>query len=418
MSLYGVMRTGVSGMNAQTNRLSVVADNVANVNTTGYKSSSCEFSSLLLSDNNANYECGSVLTAVRHHVSEQGNFSGTTSLTDLAINGTGFFIVADPSGSPFLTRAGSFVANDQGALTNAAGFTLLGFPLSAGEPQPIINSFSNLLPVNLENLPLIATASTKGNFETNLPAGAVAVDPASLPSLNGANASFTAKSSLIAYNSLGGEVKLDLYLSKTAPNSWEVAVFDGRDAAQSGGFPYATGPLATQALTFTDDGKLTPDADAAISFTIPGGADFTLDLGGTTQLAADYMVRSASVDGMPAGEPQSLEIARDGRVYGIYDHGTRVALYQIPLARVTSPDLLMPLAGNVYAPSTESGDVDIGFPQSAGLGSILSERLEQSTVDLAGELTEMIDAQRSYTANSKVFQTGSELMDVLVNLKR
>lgn len=413
-----MMRTGVSGMNAQTNRLSVVADNVANVNTTGYKSSSCEFSSLLLSDNDMNYECGSVLTTVRHHADAQGNLAGTSSLTDLAIEGEGFFIVSDPAGTSFLTRAGSFVPDSDGKLVNAAGFTLLGFPLSAGEPDPIINSTSNLVPIDLNDLPLLASPSTEGSFAANLPAGAETADPAKLPSLNGGDASFTAKSSIITYDSLGAEVKLDIYFTKTGDNSWEATVFDGRDAASGGGFPYASGPLTTQNLTFESDGQLTAGGADTMSFTIPGGADFTLDLGGTTQLAADYAVRAATADGMPAGDPASFDITRDGLIYGVYDDGTRVPLYQIPVAKVVSPDLLTPLAGNVYAPSAESGDMEIGFPQSAGFGSIRSNTLEQSTVDLAGELTEMIDAQRSYTANSKVFQTGSELMDVLVNLKR
>ena len=122
MSLYGVMRTGVSGMNAQANRLSTVAENVANVNTTGYKSSSCEFSSLLLSTCAGSYESGSVLTDVRTHIGTQGSLINTASVTDLAISGDGFFIVADEDGTPYLTRAGSFVSDGDGALVNAAGF--------------------------------------------------------------------------------------------------------------------------------------------------------------------------------------------------------------------------------------------------------------------------------------------------------
>lgn len=418
MSLYGVMRTGVSGMNAQTNRLSAVADNVANVNTTGYKSSSCEFSSLLLSNNDMNYECGSVLTKVRLHADTQGSLSGTSSLTDLAIDGQGFFIVSDAGGQSFLTRAGSFVPDSEGQLVNAAGFTLLGFPLSLGEPSPIINSTSNLVPIDLNNLPFVASPSTTGSFTANLPANSEVVESSKLPSINGAETSFSAKSSLITYDSLGGEVKLDIYFTKTGENSWEVTAFDGRDADSGGSFPYESGPLSTLSLTFGNDGQLTSGGSDTLSFTIPGGSEFTLDLAGTSQLVGDYSVRKATTNGMPAGDPDSVEITRDGLIYGVYGDGTRVPLYQIPLAKVTSPNLLTPLAGNVFAPSAGSGNIEIGFAQSTGVGAIRSQMLEQSTVDLAGELTEMIDAQRSYTANSKVFQTGSELMDVLVNLKR
>jgi flagellar hook protein FlgE len=116
MSLYGVMRTGGSGMNAQSNKLSTVADNIANVNTTGYKRASTEFSSLVLQSGTGNYNSGSVETHVRYAISDPGTLNFTTSATDLAIQGNGFFVVNDARGTPFLTRAGSFVPDGQGNL--------------------------------------------------------------------------------------------------------------------------------------------------------------------------------------------------------------------------------------------------------------------------------------------------------------
>lgn len=418
MSLYGVMRTGVSGMNAQANRLSMVADNVANVNTTGYKGSSCEFSSLLLSNWDAAYEPGAVLTNVRHNINAQGGLVGTSSVSDLAISGNGFFMVANPAGTPYLTRAGSFIPNGDGTLVNAAGFSLLGYKLNPDQPAVTLNGFNNLVPVSLGGPSLSATPSTLGSIKANLPSTATDVPVADLPSFNGTTSTYTDKSSLIVYDNLGGQVKLDIYFAKTGTGNWEMSVFDSRDAATTGDFPYASGPLSTQSVVFGADGKLDPAQPSAFTFTIPGGADFTLDISGTTQFATGYTVLAASVNGTPAGEPKDVEIARDGYVYAIYDGGTRIPVYHIPLAHVTSPDLLTPLAGNVFQASSETGGVTVGFAQSGGLGDIMSKTLEQSTVDLATELTTMIDAQRGYTANSKVFQTGSELMDVLVNLKR
>ncbi len=418
MSLYGVMRTGASGMNAQTTRLSTVADNVANVNTTGYKAASCEFSSLLLSTADINYECGSVLSKVRHQVSAQGGLTGTTSLTDLAISGQGFFVVSDAAGTPFMTRAGSFVPDGAGDLVNAAGFKLLGYRIDPYEPEIVVNGLTNLQPVNMASLALSATASTEGRLKTNLPSAATAVGAGDLPSLNLAGSKFTAKSSLIAYDNLGAEVKLDVYYAKTTTGTWEVTVYDGRTAAAGGSFPYSSPALATDTLSFGADGKLDPAETGKIALTVPGGKPFTLDVTGTTQLAADYTVVSAAANGTPAGRPDKIEIARDGYVYALYDSGARIPVYRIPMGRVTSPDRLTPLPGNVFTASADSGAVEIGFPRAGGLGDVISSALEQSTVDLAGELTTMIDAQRSYTANSKVFQTGSELMDVLVNLKR
>ncbi len=113
-----------------------------------------------------------------------------------------------------------------------------------------------------------------------------------------------------------------------------------------------------------------------------------------------------------------MDIADDGTVYAVFENGARRATYRIPLATVPSVDQLTPQSGNVYSVSDRSGDVIVGFPESGSFGSIRSGALEQSNVDLATELTAMIESQRSYTANSKVFQTGSEILDVLVNLKR
>ncbi len=405
-------------MNAQANRLSTVADNVANVNTTGYKSSSCEFSTLLLSDSDIGYECGSVLTNVRHHVSTQGGLTSTSSFTDLAISGNGFFLVADRDGTPFLTRAGSFVPDGDGELVNAAGFTLLGYRNGPGDTGVIVNGFANLTPVNISNMALTATPSTQGSLRANLPSQAAELPIGDLPSANSASSQYTAKSSLIVYDSLGAEVRLDIFYSKVGESSWEVAVFDGRTADAGGSFPYSTGPLVTETLNFDTDGKFAAGQPSQLTFQVPGGSELTLDLGGTTQLATNYSILSASSNGSPAGRPEKMEFAKDGYAYAVYKSGNRIPVYRIPLGQVASPEGLNPLPGNVYSASNDSGAVSIGFSRSDGLGELISSALEQSTVDLAGELTTMIDAQRSYTANSKVFQTGSELMDVLVNLKR
>jgi len=419
MSLYGLMRTSVSGMGAQAQRLATVADNVANANTTGYKSVSCEFSSLLLATCPGSYDSGSVLTDVRNHVSMQGSLLNTSSVTDLAISGQGFFVVSDADGTPFLTRSGSFVGNGDGQLYNAAGFTLLGYRLDPDLPDITVNGYTGLEPINLNNISLAASPSTAGSFAANLPADALPVAAADLPSLNAASAQYSAKASLVTYDNLGGEVIVDLYFSKISDNQWEATVYNKADAAAGTGFPYSSGPLAVTALSFDPaNGNLLDASASAIDIPIPGGSTLSLDLADASQLAADYTVLSASINGNAPSATDAIEIARDGTVYATYSNGARSPVYRIPLAHVTSPDMLMPLPGNVYTATADSGDVQIGFAETGSLGKIISSTLEQSTVDLATELTSMIDAQRSYTANSKVFQTGSELMDVLVNLKR
>jgi flagellar hook protein FlgE len=197
-----------------------------------------------------------------------------------------------------------------------------------------------------------------------------------------------------------------------------VAVFDHAAEAAGGGFPYTSGPLATAALSFNASGQFATGSPTSVSFTVPGGAPFTLDMSQSSQLATDYTVLNAAVNGNAPSAVDHVEIADDGTVFAVFGNGERIAAYRIPLANVPSPDNLQPMAGNVYALSSNSGDMQIGFAGSNGFGTMVSGALEQSTVDLASELTTMIESERNYTANSKVFQTGAELMDVLVNLKR
>jgi flagellar hook protein FlgE len=419
MSLYGMMRTGVSGMNAQANRLSTVADNIANSSTTGYKRATTEFASLVLPSTNGNYASGGVTTSIRNSISQQGDLKFTTSGSDLAINGAGFFVVQGPGGAPVLTRAGSFVPDGEGRLVNAAGYQLLGYSFANGVPSAAANGFGGLEPVTIAQNELIATPTTTGVFTANLPAGADIVPAANLPSANAATATYSAKSSLITYDNLGGEVLLDVYFTKTGTNTWEVAVYNQANAAPDTSFPYTAPALATQTLSFSaTDGKLTGVSATDITIPIPGGLSLDLDLAKTTQLAETYTLLDAKVNGNAPSAIDGMEISQDGTVFANYQNGSSRALYRIPIANVASPDQLQIMPGNVFAESPESGAVQIGFANEAGRGSVMSGALENSNVDIAEELTSMIESQRNYTANSKVFQTGADLMDVLVNLKR
>ncbi len=416
MSLYGMMRTGVSGMAAQANRLSTVADNIANSGTTGYKRSRAEFASMVLPTVTGAYNSGGVTTAVQTAISSQGVLQYTTSVTDLAVNGNGFFVVQDPSGQPFLTRAGAFVPDGDGRLVNAAGFQLMGYRLASGTGLTA-NGFGGLEAISLSDDTMVATPTTTARFTANLPVLAEAAT-GNLPSANTAPASFTAKSSLVVYDNVGSEVSLDIYFTKTGTNSWEATVYDGRTAAEGGGFPYAAA-LGTTTLSFDPtSGKLAAGSATSLAIDVPGGRPVTLDLSGQTELAGGYNVREAKRDGNAPSSVEQIQIDGDGTVYAQYQNGTLRSLYRIPLATAVSPDMLTVVNGNVYAQSPQSGSIRIGFPEEGEFGSVVSGALENSTVDIAEELTNMIESQRSYTANSKVFQTGSDLMDILVNLKR
>ncbi|ADV11091.1 flagellar hook protein FlgE [Mesorhizobium ciceri] len=419
MSLYGMMRTGVSGMNAQANRLSTVADNIANSDTTGYKRSSAEFSTLVMPSTGGAYNSGGVTTTIRQAVSDPGVLQYTTSVSDLAVSGDGFFVVQDPSGTPYLTRAGAFVPDGQGRLVNSAGFQLMAYSYENGVPAATVNGFEGLVPVVISDQGMTATPSTEGSFAGNLPAGATPVATANLPAANAATAQYTSKSSMVAYDNLGNKKLLDVYFTNTGAGTWQVAVFDQSKATAGTSFPYTAGGLLGSAnLTFdTTTGKLT-GTPTNVSFTVPNGATLNLDLSALTQLGTGFTVSDAQVNGNAPSTIDKVQISKDGTIYAQYKDGSTKPLYKIPLADVQSPDQLKALPGNVYSQGTESGAVRVGFANEGKLGSIISGALENSNVDIAEELTNMIAAQRSYTANSKVFQTGSDLMDVLVNLKR
>ncbi|MBZ6079344.1 flagellar hook protein FlgE [Microvirga puerhi] len=425
MSLYGVLRTGVSGMNAQSNKLGTVAENIQNASTAGYKRASTEFSSLILSSGSGAYNSGAVTTTVRYAISDQGPISYTTSGSDLAISGNGFFVVSDAAGTPYLTRAGNFVVDGPtGNLYNAAGFKLMGYNLANGDPSVSLNSLSGLEPVNISSMAMQARPSTAGTFTGNLPYDTdLPVVPAADRPGTAAGTTYTKKSSLVTYDNLGNQVKLDIYMTKVAdadplavpPTSgqWEIAVFDSAATPTLPGTPI---PGGTATLTFDNMGQLT--GPSSLAFDIPNGsAGFTLDLKGMTQLAGNYDVKGTS-DGNAPTAVKGAEFGSDGTVFVVYEDGTRIPAYKIPLADVPSPDNLTPRAGNVYEASIDSGGIQIGFAGQGGRGSIAVGALEQSNVDIGTELTAMIEAQTGYTANSKVFQTGSELLDVLMNLKR
>lgn len=419
MSINGVMRTAASGMSAQGSRLATVADNIANTSTTGYKRASTEFSSLILESNNSDYASGGVETDVRYAISQEGVPIFTDSETDLAISGSGFFVVADPSGQPRLTRAGSFELTGDGRLINAAGFALMGYSLADGAAPAVVNGFAGLEEINIGALSLQATPSTEGTFYVNLPSADDVVAAANLPSANASTAEYSGTKSLIAHDNLGTEVIIDVYAAQSATGEWEITAFDRSEAATGGGFPYASGPLVSTTLIIdVTTGQLDAASPTSIAIPVPNGQTLTLDMSESSQLATDFIIRKTQVNGNPPSDVERISFDTDGTVNAVFENGQIVATYKIPLANVPGPDHLQVLAGNVYTPGQDSGDVEIGFAGEAGLGTVTSGALEQSNADLASELTSMIEAQRSYTVNSRVFQTGADLLDVLVNLVR
>ena len=416
MSLFETMRTSVGGMNAQSTLLGSVGQNIANSSTVGYKNVDTQFETMMGAGYLNSYALGGVSTVSRDLVTQQGSLTASSSVTDLAIQGSGFFITQDPSGQTTLTRAGSFTPDSNGRLVNTAGLTLMGYSLANSAGAATTASLSQLVPITLNQTALSAAPTTAGSISANLNSNATIVAAADLPSTNSAGAQYTSETSLTAYDSLGAPVSLNVYYAKSGTGQWEASVYDASQAASGGGFPYASGPLAVQTLSFDSSGQLTT-SPTQLSIAVPNGSAMTLDMGSTTQLAATFSVTASSANGSAPVPMSNVSIDQKGIVSAVYQNGQSVRMYQIPLGSVASADHLQAVNGDAFLPTSDSGQIVIGNANTAGSGSIISSALESSTVDLATELTTMIESQRNYSANSKVFQASADMLGVLMNVK-
>lgn len=421
-----IMYTAVSGMKAQSNRLGTVGDNIANATTVGYKRTSTQFSAQVVPSGSSGYSPGGVETHVRRAVGLEGGLMSTASVTDLAIRGNGFFIVEDGSEGRYMTRAGSFVPDAEGYLVNAAGYYLTGYDIRNGDAGVVVNSLNGGERININNFNMQASPTTSIVFPANLDGrdDVPVVLPADLPSANLATSAFTSKSSIIVYDNLGGEVTLDIYYTKTDANEWELAIFDARTATD-GGFPYGApgdpplnGAGGTVIIFDPTTGAITAPVPPPANLAIPGGATAVFDFSQLTQFKAEYTPLEPVINGSAPSTVEGISIGDDGVVSFAMKSGASIAAYRIAIADVPSVDNLTALSGGLFQANNDSGPPTVGFPGQGGFGVIRSSALEASNVDLADELATMIEAQRNYQANSKVFQTGAEVLEILVNLKR
>lgn len=410
MGLYGIMNTSVSGMNAQSNKLSTVADNISNANTVGYKRYKTAFSSLVGSGGGSGHESGIVNTSVVQTVRQQGAFNFTSRGTDLAINGNGFFQVEDSDSGRYYTRAGDFVLDKNGQMVNSGGYKLLsqgGAPVTVDLNTPVWQ------------------ASTQGELGVNLASNAVAPVPAPT---TGLPTGYDYKTSISTFDQNGNAVKIDIVYTKKSEtvdatsgditgSEWLVEAVDENGTK----IPATLPPLATASgevtLQFDGDGKLAAGSPTDFLFKVPNGEVATLDLSKTVTAGEKFSVNKVDVDGYQPSTIQNIRVESDGRVFGVYGSSAEKLLDQIQIVNFSNPDGLQAKSGNVYAATDASGDPAVGFPGDSGFGSLYSGAVEGSNVDLAAELTEMVQAQRTYSANTKVFNASSELLQELNNLR-
>ncbi|MGN6376108.1 MAG: flagellar hook protein FlgE [Sphingomonas sp.] len=433
MSLYSALYAGVSGLSAQASAMATVADNITNVNTVGYKQTESDFSTLVTDGRaGADYAAGGVKAVPTTMVSQQGLLQSSSSSTDLAIDGNGFFVTrtsADASGQLAFTRAGSFSPDSQGYLHNSSGLYLYGWPLDAQGNYTNTGNFAALQPVRVSGLTGTATPTTQISMRANLDATTptysgtyTAGDMAS----GAATPDFTR--SFDVYDSQGVSHRLTMSFLKTGDNQWSQEVF----AVPASDVTAPNGLLTSGTLKFNTDGSLNAAGSTPALFSPltvnwtnnAASAPITLGLGtnggidGITQYGTQSAMMSSSVDGGVLGNLSSIEVTKSGQVNAVFDDGSTRAVFQLPVATLTNPDGMTRLSGNAYAPSHDSGSATLTTPGTLGAGTLASHSLEASTVDLAGEFSNMIRFQRAYSASSKIITTVDEMLQEVSNLKR
>ena len=398
-------RIAVSGIQAATADLDVTGNNIANANTTGFKSSRAEFADVYAASNLGTSKdaigAGVALSRVAQQFT-QGNVSFTENSLDLAINGEGFFTVEDSEGR-FYTRAGAFSLDKDGNVVNATGQRLLGFQASAGQVTGAIG------PLTIRTTNLAPQASQQLSVQVNLdaadPVPASAFDPSDPGSYNNST-------SLTIFDSLGEEHLGTVYFRKTGANQWNSYLTV--DSTQVG---------ANVAVTFGSDGALqSPTSPQSFgSFTPSTGAaamPLTIDLSGTTQFGADFGVNALGQDGYTTGRLSGIDIDSQGVVLARFSNGKTAPQGQVMLANFGNPQGLRPNGDTLWTESSESGPPLAGAPGTAALGLVQSGALEESNVDLAGQFVQMIMTQRGFQANSRSITTTDQMMEEVINLKR
>lgn len=384
----------LSGLNAVSDQLGTISNNIANAGTTGFKSSRVNFGSVYAESQALGVE----VLGKTQSISQNGTLVATGRTLDLAISGGGFFTTKGTNGEQAYTRAGVFNSDKDNFLVSATGHRLQGYPVNAA--GTLQTGAIGDLQVQTANLPAKATDSLK--FIANMDAdqqvpGIAPFDPANADSYN-----FTYTSKV--YDSVGREHAVTQYFVKTAENTWDVHYQAG-------------GASQTATLQFGTDGQLVNGHDQSFTFNPPGANPITLavDYSGTSQYGSGFVVTSNRANGYAAGEQTGLAVEKDGRVFATYSNGQRMVQGQLVLANFVNLQGLRNETGTMWTATEESGAPLIGIPGVGQNGSIASGSLENSNVDLTKELVGLMESQRNYQANTKVLSTDKELAQMLFN---
>jgi flagellar hook protein FlgE len=402
-------RLALSGLNAASSDLTVTANNIANVATTGFKGSRAEFADLF-----ATSQQGVSATAIGNGVRvsnvsqqfSQGNIDFTDNSLDLAMSGQGFFVLND-NGALSYTRAGAFQVNNEGFVVNAKQQRLQVYP-------PLANGGFNtggLSDLSLSTGVSAPQATTNVDVLLNLPANATApttatFDPADTTSFNNAT-------SLTIYDSLGAAHTASMYFVKgAAANAWETRLYV--DGTAVGG---------ANALTYSNTGDLVTPAGGTITFpgytpaTGAAAINMTFDFRDTSQFGQNFTVNSVTQDGFTTGRLIGIDIDSSGVVQARFTNGRSNALGQIAVSNFANPQGMQQLGDTAWAETFASGQAIRGVAGNSGYGLVQAGALEASNVDITEQLVNMITAQRNFQANAQMISTADSITQTIINIR-
>ena len=434
MTISSSLNAGVAGLFTNATKLATIADNIANASTFGYKRVEADFHSLVVGGTGGGYNAGGVRATTQRLIDERGSIVSTTNATDLAVRGRGLIPVAaayqvESTGTfdqMMLTTTGSFRTDDEGYLRTESDLILLGWPSDAGGNIPTYprDTSEGLEPVRLNVNLFSGEPTTSVSLGLNLPA--TETEAGALGE--------SQELSIEYFDNIGKSETLNIQWVPTVPasgssNEWTMVVTDSASAGAVVGEYTLTfddsraagGTLMSVALGSA--GTAYDPSTGLVQVTVAGGP-IDIDIGmlgepdGLTQLSDNFAPVSINKDGSPVGNMTSVEIDANGFVHAYFDTGVRRNIFQIPLADLPNPNGMIALDYQTYLPSPDSGAYYLWDAGDGPTGDILAFAREESATDVAAELTEMIQTQRNYSMNAKVFQTVDEMLQETTNIKR
>ena len=441
MTISSSLNAGVAGLNANANKLATISDNIANSSTYGYKRVQADFYSVVVhGDTGTMYSAGGVRSTSMRLIDERGPLIGTSNSTDLAVDGRGFMAVTTIDAVSrgvgdlpiSLATTGSFKADADGIMRNQTGQVLMGWPAnpdgSLGNYSR--DSFTDLIPVKVDQNQYVANPTTALSLGANLPATST---KAGADAGVGGAAALVETMSLKYTGNLGTLETLNFTFTPTVPatgnsNEWTMTITDSAsDNAQiaeyTRTFDGAMGSGGTLASIAAVTGDNYDPATGVIPLNV-GGGTISMDVGaigatgGMTQLSQTFAPIGKATNGTPVARLVSVNIDDNGYLHANYDQGFEKVIYQIPVVDVPNPNGLTSASNQTYQVSADSGPFYLWDSGDGPTGQLIGNSLEQSTTDVTQELTNLITTQRAYSSNVKVIQTVDEMLQETTNLKR